>query len=1139
MDCDQNATAIPKLPGQRVPFRSGPLAALPYLLFALLLIMGGLGLRRVALINTDLESLTQLAEDVRTVYASPDSQSGKEGVWWTNHASGLRAWKLGWLAWNQQVDSRVLQLGSLVLHVAAIGLLFFVVAATLPRPWAAPLAVGLILLFETPALAAVSPSADSAWGSGLLILSLLHLVWMSRNPANSWRWWAGLLCGALNLFSASAGLTSALALVIWSALGKADDAAAIRRRRRVLWANALLLVGGVALVLARGKAEGSFAFSFTPASLVTWPFAHAWTALVFWAPAAAIAASAIRHRASFPPIAASLSLLAMWAAAVALFSSAGTQTAFAAVDVLGAIVVVNAACFAALPARDARSRTRNLVLFSTWAILVGNALLHPVVAPDRRPIQTDDALAISLRESLATRNLRLLGQTGLAPEDRLAATELIRNERTHRILPASIRLPMQMDAVTSNPNPAFRSDGYPELPARDRLPASGTWSENTATTTGEFASKPIATPFPLLQFRVAGTLHPPETSLVLRSEDGTEIPPLNGAVSALDKWRRINFAAPRGPFQIVARDSSATEWLAFTAPVEIGDVSRVAGKLPRWWSWLLGCGIALGGGLAVTAWRRAFSAEPAALPVSEPIVNWRVVPWIALCGYAVFFANHLDTVAGPNDSGGYLNLAKTLVDGHVTAAPRMLFGPAAGETDLTPYLTTTFQPRNDGRLVAEYPVGFPLEIWLFAQVLPLRLAVPAVMLLQLVLGIVFTRLLAKAFRLPEGWAWLAGGMVGLSAVYLFQALQPQSDGPALVWVTAAVYWAWSSRTKPWHAVLAGLATALAVLIRPSNLLCLVPVLICLAGNWRQTLGWALAGLPGAAFLAWYNHELYGSWHRTGYGDVGAGFGLHFIPLTLRSYALWLPKYFTPILCLGLAAPFLRSIPGRVRLVLTSWAAVFLAFYAAYWCTWDNWYNMRFILPAAPAMLVLALWVLRQLGERFRLTLFTDGSIAKSLVPSALLGVAIFAFQSAATLEHRVIYWMHANDEHASAARWAGEHLPANAVVLAKPATNPLWYYTDLTFVRSDHPKVRQSPEFLQRIVEDGRPVYALTYHWEQRDFKWDGDRRGTGYPDLPGTWERIAALWEKEIYIWKLTSLRPPDSPPPLGTSTPPRPPHL
>lgn len=1123
MDCDQNATAIPKLPGQRAPFWSGSRTTTLCVFVALLLIVGGLGLRRIALTNTDLESLTQLADDVRTVYAPTPNPSGKEGAWWTNHASGLRAWKLGWLALNGQVDSRVLHLGSLALHVAALGILFFAVATTLPRRWAVPLAAGIVLLFETPALAALSPSADSAGGSSLLILSLLHLFLMSRSLANSWRWRTGLLCGALNLLNDSAGLTSAVALVLWSTWCKASDDAAIQQRKSALWANAFLLLGGVALVIARANAAGSFAFSFTTASLFTWPFAHPWAALVLWAPAAVLIVSAIRQRASNQPFVTGLSPLAMWAVLIAAIFSSGTRTAFAAADILGAAVTINAACFAPLPARDIRSRTRNLVLFSAWAILLGNALLHPAAIPVHHPIQTDDALAVSLRQSLIARDPSLLEQTGLTTEDRRAAAELIRNENVHEILPASIRQPLRVEQANASPSPAFRREGYPELPVRDRLPAFGTWSENAGTATGEFVGAPIATPFPLLQFRVAGTLRPPATALVLRTSDGTEIPPLNGAVSALDKWRRINFTAPRGPFAIVARDSSVSEWLAFTAPVEIGEVSRVAGKLPRWWPWLLGGGIAVGGSLALATWRRTARGTSATLPVSEPVVRWRAVPWIALAAYAVFFANHLDTVAGPNDSGGYLNLAKTLVEGHVTAAPRMLFGPTTGETDITPYLTTTFQPRQDGRMVAEYPVGFPLEIWVFAQFLPPRLAVPAVLLVQLVLGIVFTKLLAKGFGLPDGWAWLAGGMVGLSAVYLFQALQPQSDGPALVWVTAAVYWAWSSRSKAWHAILAGLATALAVLIRPSNLLCLVPVLLCLAGNRRQILWWALAGLPGAAFLVWYNRELYGNWHSTGYGDVSTGFGLRFVPLTLRAYALWLPKYFTPILCLGLAAPFLRAIPGRVRLVLTSWAGVFLGFYAAYWCTWDNWYNMRFVLPAAPAMLVLALWTLWRICLHFRLSLFTEGPVASALVPSVLLVVAIFVFQSASTLEHRVTYWTHANSEHASAAQWVQDHLPANAVVFAKPATNPLWYYTHLTFVRSDHPKVRQSPAFFREITQAGRPIYALTYHWEERDFKWDGDRRGSGYPDLPGTWDRVAALWEKEIYVWKQTALPPTD----------------
>ncbi|MEO6568829.1 MAG: hypothetical protein ABIO94_08705, partial [Opitutaceae bacterium] len=849
MNSADNSSAATNSSGRLSRIRSDPRTLLLGALAALLLISCALGLRRIALINTDLESLPQLAADLRSVYGSTsDEPPGVDGAWWKNHASGLRAWKLGWLSLNGQIDSRVLHLGALALRIGAIAALFFALAARRDRRWAIALAVGIVLLFETPALAGIGPSANSTWGSGLVLFSLLHLTLMSRNAVNSFRWWLGLACGATSILSATEGIASAIALAGWSALAGKDPANAPGQRLPRLLANTLLFVGGIALAVVRAKSEGSPAFTFSNAALLGWPFPHRLSAIVMWIPAAGGIALFLRKRGDCAPLLAQLALLAIWAAVAALTLSAGSQTMFAAADVFAATVAINAAGFAALPGGDTRLRTRNLVLFAAWLIGVGYALVNPLTPPLPRRIEPDTALTASLRQALMNRDSALLRHTtDLVGDDLDAAVELVADKNHRAILPASLRVPLPIAPAKEETGLAFRPGNAPELPARDGLPALGTDPARGGVATGEFISAPIATSFPLLQLRIAGTLHPPATSLVLRTGEGREIQPLGGASTALDKWRRINFEAPRGPFQIVARDSSATEWLAFTAPTEIGTLSRLAGKLPRCWPWLLTAGLGIGAGVGVTAWRRTARAESA--PSShtvEPFVNWRVVPWITLCGYAVFFSSHLDTVAGPNDSGGYLNLAKTLVEGHVTAAPRMLFGASAGETDITPYLTTTFQPLRDGRMSAEYPVGFPLEIWAFAQFLPLEKAVSAVILIQLVLGVVFTRLLAKAFGLPEGWAWLAGGMVGASAVYLFQALQPQSDGPALVWVTAAVYWAWSSREKPWHAVLAGGATTLAVLIRPSNLLCVVPVLLCLAGNWRQTLGWALAGLPGAA-----------------------------------------------------------------------------------------------------------------------------------------------------------------------------------------------------------------------------------------------------------------------------------------------------
>jgi hypothetical protein len=117
-----------------------------------------------------------------------------------------------------------------------------------------------------------------------------------------------------------------------------------------------------------------------------------------------------------------------------------------------------------------------------------------------------------------------------------------------------------------------------------------------------------------------------------------------------------------------------------------------------------------------------------------------------------------------------------------------------------------------------------------------------------------------------------------------------------------------------------------------------------------------------------------------------------------------------------------------------------------------------------------------------------------------------------TWRRDVIYWMHANRNYAVAGEWARTHFPANAVVFAKPITGPLVYYTDLVIVRSDHPQA-QSREWLDRIARTGRPIFAVTSHWERKGFKW-GAGRGDGYPDIPGRWERLASLCGGEILTW-------------------------
>jgi hypothetical protein len=1061
------------------------------------LVVLAIGLRAIAPVSGDVPPIAELVRDAREVYGPAVADRTAAGAAWLHeHLPVATFVKLTWVRANGIIDARALTILSTLLHAAAVvGFLLLFVRRLGTREFAvlAIAAVAARLLHGTEG---VSFAGDTAWAALILLLSLLHLHGLAERPAGSFRWWLGLIAGVLAVIAGSAGLASAAALLLWHAGVWLTQPARRRHLAPSFAANAALLGLGVSLAAVRAGHASVPAFSWRPVS-------ENFAAIVVWLPALFCFFRWLgRHR---DPRAELVALPALWVFVQGLllraFGGDGSAAELA--------VLANAACVALLPRGSLRARTGSVMAAGVWTVFVASGMAWS----GNRPATP---VAASADEVAALRSLLREGDAAVTEPSAIPlreAASLYAPPELRRLLPASLRSPLALVPESNSPPTGFVADGAPDLPARDALPCFGTWVQGGDAVTGEFVSAPLATTLPEIQIRVAGTLRPPETSLVLRTADGREIPPLTKNVIALERWTRVTFPAPRETFQIVARDDSRSAWLAFTAPLGITTGSRHFGKLPRLWPVMLAAGLlAFAGGLVLA--RRDAAATFAA--GGEPLLNWRPLPWLAVFAYAMFISHHVDTTAGPNDSGGYLLSAKTLLDGQLTAIPRLLF---PDETDITPYLPTTFHARADGRMSPEYPVGFPLEVWAVGQFLPLERAVSTLILLQLVLGVVFTLALARAMGLPDGWAWLAAAIVGLSPVYLFQGLQPQSDGPALVWVTAAVTWAWTSRQTPWHAVLAGLATALAVLIRPSNVLCLIPVVLCLAGSWRRLVTWALAGMPAAVWLMWYQHHVYGSWHQTGYGDVLSGFGGRFILPTLRAYAIWLPEMFTPVVLVALAAPFLQAIAGRVRLVLTAWCVVFGAFYAVYWCTWDNWYNMRFVLPAMPAAIVLGLLATRVALQRARAR--HPWSSRAYFALGAIAVVAILGWVSARTSARRVLYWVGVNREHAVGARWLRDHVPADAVVFAKPATNPLMYYTDFVFVRSDHPAVRDSPAWFERLAQAGRPIYALTYHWEARGLDRVHDAHGDGHPDLPGDWERVAAVWEDDLFVWRQRPMLP------------------
>lgn len=1082
----------------------------------LLLFTAAAGLRTIAAANPELPPIDVLLRDARDVFLPwlrGDATVGS--TLFQAHDAGARLLSITWVSLNGQVDARILALSGLALGLLALTVLLHVLSGQLRPAARAILAAATATLLMSPAFSLLDPLAGTDGSAGMVLLSLLHLALVSPARARTSHFVAGLACGLLNLLYSSAGFASALALALWSAVEARRDAESPRVRFRRPAVHALLAICGAVLVALRADATGLASWTLAAAKPITWPFSHVGWSIVVWAPAAVCLVRWAQRRTAASCPGAQLGLLALWAGLLALASAATGLAGAPAVFATG--IIVNAACLCALAGGAIASDSRRFAALALWIVLLANALLQPPSSRDHAglvPVSEgplEPALQLALRQDDTS---GLAARPGWTRERIDTALTLLRDPLITRILPASIRPPLKVEWESPRPADPFASATQVAIPGSDALPTFGTWTADNAVSTTEYISRPLRTSFPILQFRLAGELRPPATSLTLHDEHARVADAWSGPFNSPTRWRRVNFAAPAEVFRIAVHDRDAASWIAFTAPVELGRISWLAGKTPGLWPWLLAGGFIV----FLPAARAAFRARKAALasfalpPVSAG--SMQLLPWLALAAGAIFLSSHLDTTAGPNDSGGYLNAAKILAGGRITAAPHAPLSVVTNASEVAPYVPETFRPTADGRMAPNYPIGFPLLVAALAQVMPFESAVGACLWLHLIAGVVLVQRFARVAGLTDGWAWLAAGIVGLSPVYLFHGLQPMSDVPALVWATAAIHLAWAGGTDPRRAFLAGVATAVAVFIRPSNVFCALPIILCLAGRWRSLALWIGGGLPGAVGLAWLNYELYGGIFASGYGDIRTMLGHEFLIPTLRSYAQWLPVLFTPVVCLAPATLFLRTIPGRTRLILLVWAAVFLNFYAFYWCTWDHWCGMRFVLPAAPALVILGLLALQHLLPRLRLRLFEGSGGRRQLAASAIIVVLLLGSLVADSSNKRLFFWLDANREHAVVANWVRAHAPADAIVLAHHATGSVVYYTKLTCIRVDFAPGGTIPaDLLGQIRRSGRPVFAVIHPSEAPGPGASGPPAGAW--GLSGDWHKVASPWHGGASVWQ------------------------
>jgi hypothetical protein len=471
-----------------------------------------------------------------------------------------------------------------------------------------------------------------------------------------------------------------------------------------------------------------------------------------------------------------------------------------------------------------------------------------------------------------------------------------------------------------------------------------------------------------------------------------------------------------------------------------------------------------------------------------------------LLAYAILLYVLIGAVPGGSDNSGYFNEARLFASGQIHAPMRTLPGIPASEAPFL-YVPLGFKPAADGsaRMVPTYPPGFPLMLVPASEIAGWAHAGDMLLLLHSLAGIALVFVLGRICGLPGSWALAGSAVLAASPLYLFLSVQALSDVPATVWATAAVVSALKSRERAAWALASGLCVSVAFLIRPNNCLIAIPVLLAVGISPRRLFLVVLGSLPGIAAFVAINRLAYGDPLQSGYGAISNEFHSDLIAGTLGFYVRWLPLLLSPIVIL---APFIvgryRQTP-RVAAVLASWVLAYIAFFSAYRWTHEQWWFLRFILPAAPALIVGGLLVALPRFERMRA--FYAGTwvhFLPLLVLAACLGVEL-----GQTMPLREAWAIgHGERKYGRVSAWLVAHVPENSAIVMSQASGALFYFTHFTLLRYEEMKPSVAQRVRSALKSGGRPLYAVLWPYEEGNLK-----------KLPGKWEHVVSV--DDVTIWR------------------------
>jgi hypothetical protein len=454
---------------------------------------------------------------------------------------------------------------------------------------------------------------------------------------------------------------------------------------------------------------------------------------------------------------------------------------------------------------------------------------------------------------------------------------------------------------------------------------------------------------------------------------------------------------------------------------------------------------------------------------------------------------HTSWTASGSDAYSYVTQADSWLAGRLKI-PVPIADEVPWPSPLSTFVPFGYAPvSNESAIASVYGPGLPLVMALFKAIgghEALFLAVPFTAALLIWATFAIGRQLGSP-AIGLGAAWLTA----TSPAFLTMVKEPMSDVPAAAFWALAM-WKVLDDSK-YRAALAGVATGMAILIRP-NLFPLAAVL----GTWiawrrrgqlshgrtlaashldvRAFMAFAAGVVPACLAIAWINSTLFGSPFRSGYGDLERLFAIENVSINVARYSAWLAESQSPLVFAGLLAlvvPFPRVWPTiekrRGALLLAAIAITVVALYA-FFMPLDAWWHLRYFLPCWPAICIGTAVVIRAASQ-------VAGPRARAVEAIAIVGLGLYTASVADRL--RVFPDNEGERRYATIAQLVQQATEPSSIILASIHAGPLRYYTGRDTMRFD----LLNEEWLDRAVawltEQGRHPYILIEDWERPGFE--------------------------------------------------------